>query len=424
MSELDALLGGNSTEADAKTKRTLLSYIAACTWYVFAVYLTVPARPALILAAAAGDAGGAAIFNGFVDSFQAILCFVTAPLLGSLGDNVGRIPIFLFCVTVEVIILYLIAIFRKSLTGLFISLSLIAISKSSITSLTAAIADIANTRESSTRAFALLGAAENISITLGPFLGGLIVSVSFYAMPFLLGATILLLSLPFLAKLPESRDGSPSLQTLWQTVRSTRLESPLQKVKIALLETRALTLLTVSFVLESLAEDGTYGVIYYYAQGAVGWTSKDFGIYVSVAGLASMMSQFALTPLFVRLFGERNVIIGGFLSNGVRFFIIAVSSKNWILWASIVFGIPYFAARPQIKAVLSRQVSQERQGRLQGSLSAVNSLVSVMSSLCIAALFAISNSLGVPGAVFYGTTAMTVVAAYLAHLGLAHSTLL
>ncbi len=422
-SEVDPLLGESTAEANAKTKRALLSYIAASTLYVFAVYLTVPARPAIVLAASSNDAGGAAVFSGFVDSFEAILCFITAPLLGSLGDNVGRIPIFLFCVGVEALTLLLIALYRHSLPGLFAANMLIAISKSAITSLTAAIADISRTAEASTRSFALLGAAENVSITLGPFLGGLIVAVSFYAAPFLIGAGILIVSLPILAKRPESRQVSPTLQSMWLTVQTTRLESPFKKVRLALLETPALTLLTLAFIFESLAEDGTYGVLFYFAKGAVGWTSTDFGIYVSVTGLASMTAQFALTPLFVRLFGERIVIISGFLFNGLRFLIIANSTSNWMLWWSVIFGIPYFASRPQIKAVLARQVSQERQGRLQGSLSAVNSLATVMSSLSIGGLFAVCNRFGVPGAVFYGTTAMTVLSAYLAHLGFANPTL-
>ena len=399
-------------------------YLLAGALLTFSVSFSIPSRTALILSAADNDASYAALFNGFSLSVQSLISATTAPVLGSLADSTGRVPVLLFSVMFECIGLFLLAVFSDSLPGQFFCCLLTSISGSAGLTILAAVSDLAKDRRTETRTFARYSATQGIAIALGPFIGGAFAAITFTAAPILVSAVILLSCLLLFAHLPDTA-GSDLLsarKSLWFSLQKTRckVDGPLPTIKRSLSETRALTILAVGLLVESLAVNGLVSITFLYLNTKFGFGSFRFGVYVSLTGAVLIMSQLALSARMVRWAGERYVIVCGFIFCAIQCLTLGHAKKTWVLWPSILLLIPYFAAIPSLKAVVARQVDTDKQGQLQGSIEAIQSVVKPLASLGLASAFAISNRYDMPEFVFYPIAFCMLAAGVITNVALNH----
>lgn len=425
---VDKLAGTDNGSAlfdclDAR-ENALRRILAAEGIYIFAVALTISSRPALMLSATGNDTSRAAMFAGSVDAAQALACALTAPILGALSDVHGRVPILQLCAAVEAVALIGVALARRSLPGQFVSYMLIAISGASTVTFAAAIADLCPNPADATRAYAMFGAVLGGTFMVGPLVGGLIAGWFSPAAALIVSAAILAIAAPLFGYfLHETR--IPSLSAIesppsvFLSLQSS-LESPLPKIRRSLTANRALTLFVAANVLSSLAESGLVSIMFMYVNERVGWGAPEVGAFLSATGLLLLLSQVLFAPRLVRLFGERTVIVAGYVFGGIHFIVYGLARKPWMFWTGLILALPSFVSYPPQKAVLARQVEPHQQGELQGSLSALNSLVKPVSTLGCATMFTIGVSSGAPGVVFMVIAAVTFCAAGIAHLALSH----
>lgn len=406
----------NIKEEEEDDGRALNSFIFAGVVYTFAIAITFVSKPALILSAVGNDASAGAIFTGVILSAQSLVSAFATPFFGSLSDaTTGRVPILLFSIAVECISLVFIVYFRSSVYGVFLGFLLMATADCTGVTVLSAIADLAK-RGTSTAAFAKYNALVGTTIALGPLLGGLVVAVSSPYAPFLLAAAILSISYPFFMRLPNAGFQAGSL---WTSLKEAKLQSPLPTIRESLCETKALTILSASLIIASLAENSLLAVMYLYLNASFRWESFQFGLYISVNGFFFIAGQL-LAPKLAAKFGERRLVVAGFMSSALHCFVIASTNKQWALWASLLCEIPSFAAIPVRNAVLARQVDSKKQASLQGSIAALQSLVRPIASLGSAAIFALSNQRGMPEFVFYPVTIVFLMAAAISEMAMAH----
>lgn len=235
-----------------------------------AVAHTLPARPALILEAAA-DAPQAALFTGLVDAVQAIVHTLTAPLLGSLADVAGRVPVLSACVFVEAVALLVVGVLHASLPGQLAGYTLAAASDAALVICFAAIADLAIDNDASTRGYALLGAAQGAAVMLGPVLGGLTATSITTAAPLYISGILLIIAIPALVRIPDPRPPGASSVSFWQSARRTAGDNPFVKIRDTLLITNALALLSTAYAVYQFAQAAILSMMYLYSNAAAGW---------------------------------------------------------------------------------------------------------------------------------------------------------
>jgi len=417
----------NDRQSEAETKRSksaIRMMLVATFLYMFPVAITFAVRPSLMLTAANNDTKKAAIFSSLVDASNALIAGLTSPLLGTLSDAKGRVPILQMCAAIEAVGLFGITLFRNSLSGQFIFYQLLGFASSSTAMLQAAIADVSLDPEQSHGAFARLNQVTAIAFFIGPVLGGYIASVCSNVVPMLIAAISLGVAAPFFgAFLIETRVVSDQSESGEKTIPRISLRESFRTMSGLMTSNTALKLLIASYLVESLGENGAFGILFMYTNERLQWNADKVGLFISALGLQLFLTQ-EVSARTVKVFGERNVLIYGYLSLAVHYLFYALASSAWFMWSGLLVGIPGFISYPISTAVISRQVSMEMQGQLQGSLFSITNLVQPLSSMGCALIFYVGTSYGMPGLVFIFIAGCSLTATFLANAGMKHPHLL
>ncbi len=314
---------------------------------------------------------------GWLSSIYAIFQFVAAPALGILSDHYGRRPILLICL-IGSTLGYIIFGIGGALWVLILSRVVDGITGGNFSVLTAYVADVTEPEERG-KIFGYFGAGAGAGFIVGPVIGGFAANFG-YSIPVFLSAAltgiIVLLSLFFL---PESLD-----QKYRKTSISLGELNPLKQLKDLLYTEglRMIILLSVLYAIPFVILEFNLGVL---AIDSLQADPGSIGLLFLVIGSIDIVVQGYLIGKILPIFGARKLLIIGFV---MQFF-------GYGLMASIVFihsplllvaGIAFWAVssgliEPSITALISRLVSPEKQGVVQGSNAGLRSLISVFGPI-------------------------------------------
>ncbi len=370
---------------------------------IMGIGLIIPVLPGLVKELAGSEAAGARDI-GLLTAAYAVMQFVFAPILGTLSDRYGRRPVLLLSllgVTLDYLLLY----FAPSLWWLLVGRLIAGITGASLTVANAYIADVTAPQDRA-KNFGLLGATFGVGFILGPALGGLLGEYGL-RVPFLAAAALSGLNLLYgFFVLPESLPASARGKRLQR--RNLNPFTPLR----ALTEYPLLRNLALTFVLLGLAGQVIFSTWVLYTEGVLRWTPLQNGVALAVFGLLTAVVQGGLIGPAIRALGERRTILLGLVLSTAEFLVLSVARSAPVLYASLVVGAGGGLANPAIQGLISRQVDETEQGRVQGAITSLNSLVGVVGPLIATAVFAYFNGGGaavrVPGAAFLMGAAFSV----------------
>ena len=148
-----------------------------------------------------------------------------------------------------------------------------------------------------------------------------------------------------------------------------------------------------------------------------GTTPKQVGFFLAAVGICSALMQALGTKELVKVYGERRTLIGGLLAGAVGFAIYGLAPNVW--W--MVLGIPVVAlwgtAGPAVQALMTSKVGPTQQGQLQGALASLRGVSGMIGpglfTLTFAQFIGDWRPAGLPGAPFFLSTALLLVAALL-----------
>jgi MFS transporter, DHA1 family, tetracycline resistance protein len=133
------------------------------------------------------------------------------------------------------------------------------------------------------------------------------------------------------------------------------------------------------------------------------WSEKMVGISLAVVGLLVGLVQAGLTRVINPKIGnERSIYLGLFLYS-IGLLLFAFATEGWMMFA---FLIPYCLggiAGPSLQAVLAGHVPSNEQGELQGALTSLMSLTTILGPPLMSNLFKFfttKDHLHFPGAPF------------------------
>lgn len=226
------------------------------------------------------------------------------------------------------------------------------------------------------------GACFGFGMVAGPVLGGLMGGFSPHA-PFFAAAA--LNGLNFLTGcflLPESHKGER---------RPLRREAlnPLASFRWARGMTVVAALMAVFFIMQLVGQvPAALWVIF--GEDRFHWDATTIGISLAAFGILHSLAQAMITgPVAARL-GERRALMLGMIADGTGYILLAFATRGWMAFPIMVLLASGGIGMPALQAMLSRQVDEERQGQLQGSLAALTSLTSIVGPLLFTAIYAAS----------------------------------
>jgi DHA1 family tetracycline resistance protein-like MFS transporter len=301
--------------------------------------------------------------------------------------------------------------FAPSIWWLFVSRVIAGITGASFTTASAYIADV-STAENRAQNFGLLGAAFGLGFIIGPSVGGLLAHYG-VQVPFLVAAGFTLLNALYgFFVLPESLSKENRRPFEWK--RANPLGSLLHLKKYP-----SVTGLIGSLVLVYVAAHALQSTWTYINIERFNWSEEKLGLSLGVVGIMTMIVQGGLIRYInPKLGNERSVYIGlAIYSLGMLAF--AFATQSWMMFA---FMVPYCMggiAGPALQAILAGHVPPTEQGELQGALTSMMSLTSIIGPLLMTNLFYFFTRPGTPvhfsGAPFLMGSILLLISAILAY---------
>jgi DHA1 family tetracycline resistance protein-like MFS transporter len=329
----------------------------------------------------------ASTYGALLLSVFAIMQFMFAPVVGNLSDKYGRRPILLLAL-LGFGIDYIILALAPTYGWLFLGRIIAGMTGASFTTAAAYIADV-STNENRAKNFGLIGAAFGLGFVLGPALGGLLSTWGIRA-PFYAAAVLCLLNVLWgYFFLPESLDKEHRRPFEWKRA------NPFGSLKF-LTRHPEIGELALCFFLIYLGAQAVQGNWNFFTIYRFHWTEKMVGISLAVVGVLVGAVQAGLTRVVNPRIGDEKSIYAGLSLYTIGLILFAFATQSWMLF---VFLVPYCLGGicgPSLQSVIARHVPSNQQGELQGALTSLMSVTTIIGPLIMNSTFAYFTSSKAP----------------------------
>ena len=340
--------------------------------------LIIPVMPDLISQLKGIPINEASPYGAWLLSAYAITQFVFAPVIGNLSDKYGRRPV-LLCSLIGFGIDYLFLALAPSYGWLFVGRIIAGITGASFTTASAYIADV-STDATRAKNFGMIGAAFGLGFIIGPALGGLLAGWGIRA-PFYAAACLCLLNTLYgYFVLPESLSPEHRREFHWKRA------NPFGSLKL-FMRYPTIGKLAISFFLLYMAAQSVQGNWNFFTMYRFQWSEKLVGISLAVVGLLVGLVQAGLTRVVNPKLGNEKSIYLGLLLYTLGLVLFAFATQSWMMFA---FLVPYCLggiAGPSLQSVLAGHVPRNEQGELQGALTGLMSLTTILGPPLMSNLF-------------------------------------
>ncbi len=366
--------------------------------------IILPVTPKLIIELADVDLSNASQLGGYLMFAYALMQFFAAPILGNLGDRFGRRPIILYSLVV-LALGYAMMAAAPTLLWLFAARLIAGAASSTFALAYAYITDITPEDKRAQR-FGMVGAAFGGGFILGPVIGGLLGELG-PRVPFIVAAVLAALNVVYgYIMLGES---------LPETSRrpfELRRANPLGAL-LALRKYPVVSGLAFAYFLYMLGHLSLPSTWTYYTMEKFAWSEAQVGLSLGYAGVFMILVQAFLIRWAIPTLGAYRAGLIGLVAMAIGFSGYALSANGAQLYFWLALAALSGFVSPAFQSIMTSQVPANAQGELQGALSSMNSVTSIIGPLLMTQLFArytgAEASFYLPGAPFLAAAVLTVV---------------
>jgi DHA1 family tetracycline resistance protein-like MFS transporter len=363
--------------------------------------IVMPVLPKLIVSLSHVSLEDAARIGGYMLAAFAVAQFFAGPVMGSLGDSVGRRPVLLFSMLAFAIDYGLMSL-APTIGWLFVGRVVAGIAGAVYGPANAVLADV-TPPEKRGATFGLMGAAFGIGFVLGPAIAGLLVDFGPRA-PFIAAAVLAgINALWIFFFLPETM--------LPERRRPFRLRDAhiVGAFKPLFHAGNAGWLLAAAFLwqIAHMAYPATWA---FFGAIALGWSDKQIAWSLAVAGLSMALVQMLVTGRAIKRLGEERTVVIGMFAGATAFLCYAFARDTWLIYTLIGASAFQALAYPSINALLSRMTDPSHQGAVMGGVSSMNSVALVLAPLALTQALAYGAEHGFTGGNFVLASALAFAA--------------
>lgn len=378
---------------------------------VIGLGIIIPVVPKLIEGLTGEGLSEASRYGGWLLFSFAMMQFLCSPIMGGLSDKYGRRPVLLLSL-LGLGIDYIFHAYAPTLSWLFVGRIIAGMFGASFTTATAYIADI-STPEKRAQNFGLIGAAFGLGFIIGPVIGGLAGSEFGPRAPFFVAAALSFINVIYgYFVLPESLDINQRRSFDWKRANPIGSLMRLRNYPVV-------SGLVVSLVLIYIAAHAVQSNWSYYTMYKFSWNEAMVGYSLGAVGVLIAIVQGGLIRIVIPKLGQQLSVYVGIGLYTVGLVLFGLASTSWMMFA---FLIPYCLggiAGPALQGIISAQVPSNEQGELQGGLTSLMSVTSIIGPVMMNSLFAYFTSseapIYLPGASFFLASILTAVSLFFAY---------
>ncbi len=340
--------------------------------------IIIPVMPQLITELTGGTISDASIYGGWLMFAYASMQFLFAPVLGGLSDQFGRRKVLLFALFgfgVD----YLVMALSPTIIWLFVGRLISGMTGASFTTASAYIADI-SAPEKRAQNFGLIGAAFGLGFIIGPTIGGILGEYG-SRIPFFAAAGLSLANWLYgLIILPESLSKENRRSFSWKRANPIGTLTQLKKYPVVLG-------LILPLVLIYIAGHATQSTWAYFTVEKFDWSEAEVGYSLGFVGLMIALVQGVLIRPIISKIGQKKAVYLGMSFNAIGFILIATAFQGWMIY---VIMIPYAfggIVGPSLQGIMSSSVAANQQGELQGGLTSLMSVTSIVGPPLMTGIF-------------------------------------
>lgn len=375
--------------------------------------IIIPVMPALIKELTGGNISDASVYGGWLTFAYAFMQFFFAPILGNLSDKYGRRPVLLLSM-LGLGLDYIFLCLAPSITWLFIGRLIAGICGASFTTANAFISDVSSP-EKRAQNFGLVGAAFGLGFIIGPVLGGLVSSFG-SRLPFLIAAGLSFLNFIYgFFILPESLSIENRRSFDWKKANPIGSLKHLKKYP-------AVLGLIVAMTFVFTAGHAPQSTWTYFTIEKFKWNETQVGYSLGFVGLMIAIVQGGLIRLIIPKLGQVNALYTGLVMSIIGYLLFSLASEGWMMFA---FMIPFSLggiSGPAMQGIISNQVPNNEQGELQGSITSLMSITSIIGPLLMTNIFALfTKDVSInyfPGAPFLTSAILVIISLILTSITL------
>ncbi len=368
--------------------------------------ITLPVTPQIIMTVGNLGLAEAGLLSGYLFLVYACVQFFSSPILGNLGDKYGRRPILLSSL-IALTVAYVIPVFATTLEWLFVSRLIAGCASATYACAYAYVVDISPPEQRAQR-FGLIGATFGLGLVVGPVIGGVLGAWDTRA-PFAVASTLCMVNLCYgfcflKESLPKSARRDFNVKEL------NPIGAMLRIGKYPAMKGMALVYFLFVIAPFALPSYWTFFVIEKFQ-----WSELEVGLSQGFYGLMMVIMQGLIYRWVLRSLGSFKAIILGMVGALVAYTCYAFTEYGWQLYVIISVTAVSGFVLPSLQLIMTSQVPADSQGELQGALSSLNSLASIIGPLMLTQLFFYFTN---TGAIWYFPGISFVVLALLTGIAL------
>ena len=359
-----------------KTKLTFifLTILIDC----IGIGITFPIAASIVTEVAHVSVNEATTYSGWMMTAYALMQFIFSPVLGGISDKFGRRPVLLlslFGLGCDYIFLSL----ANTLPLLFLGRTIAGMCGASFTTGFAYVADI-SPPEKRAQNFGMMGAAFGLGFIIGPMIGGMFSTMGTRA-PFVAAACFSLLNWLFgFFILPES------LKLENRRAFDIKRANPFGAFA-ELRKNKNIRVLVVCMFLLYLAGQVMPSTWPFYTKFMYKWSDREIGYSLTFVGVMIALVQGGLIKQAQKIFGTNKSVYIGLAFYIAGLCLLSFASRSWMVYAFTFVYCFGGIAPPTLQSVISSRVPANEQGELQGMMTALTSLSTVLSPIIMTNLF-------------------------------------
>jgi MFS transporter, DHA1 family, tetracycline resistance protein len=366
--------------------------------------LLMPIMPELLNDVAGLSLSEGATIAGLLLTTFAVMQFLFAPILGGLSDRFGRRPVLLLALFGFAIDSFIMA-WAPTLTWLFVARLVSGVFGATYAAGYACMVDVTPS-EDRAKVFGFASAALGLGFIFGPAQGGLL-GEYWVRLPFIVaGVLIFCVFLWGFFFFPETL--APENRRTFSLTRANPVGSLISIARFPSV------LLVLAALFQIQLSNHSYSSIWsFYTATVASWTPFLIGLSISVYGFGQASVQGGLTGPVTRRFGEVKTVYFALLVGLVSFLIMAFAQSGWQIYLGIAVGVFSGFLSPALQALMTRRTPADSQGELQGAITSLYSLASIISPAIMALIFTAHTDdagLYLPGAPFILATLLVMLA--------------